>query len=416
MKLFFIPFVFLALLCGQCFAGEPQKPAPGPMPGYLQGYETLWEKNPHAAALAWFKQVQYGMFVSFSPASQVGQAAWQKADAQWTLQWHAKNATLPADKYDRYMADKFDGKLMSPSAGKLLRSFTAKTFDADKIVDLAVASRMKYIIFTSHHVLGRMYLFKTSTSSLNSVALAPQRDFVAELAKACQSRNLGLFLYVGPPYTTPIIRERYRTMLAELLTQYGPIAGLWFDGIGEAYRRPSAFEPAEVSRTYDLVRKLQPQCLISFKSGYTGEEDFLAPEWHQFTYGPDGLPRIGKYGPDSVPDNIPPDIFKRWNKTLRHLFAETSTTMLYKKGHKSAELWFDEPGALAQHKTAEDVIAQYNVVRTRSQNFVLNIALRGDGSIHPDDCLVLREVGQHLATQNRKAPPPVSSKEQEQPN
>ena len=114
--------------------------------------------------MEWFKQAKYGMFLCLSPASQVGQAGWQKADDDWTRQWHAKNATLPQDKYDRYMADKFDGKLMSPAAEKLLRSFTAKNFDADKIADLAVAAGMKYIIFTTHHVLGRMYLFKTETS------------------------------------------------------------------------------------------------------------------------------------------------------------------------------------------------------------------------------------------------------------
>ena len=203
-------------------------------------------------------------------------------------------------------------------------------------------------------------------------------------------------------------------MLTELLTQYGPIAGIWFDGIGEAYRRPSAFEPAEVSRTYALVRKLQPQCLISFKSGYTGEEDYLAPEWHQCTYGPDGLPRIGKFAPDSVPDNIPADIFARWNKTLRYLFAETSTTMLYQKGYKSAELWFDQPGTGAEHKTVQDVLAQYQIVRKRNQNFALNIGLRGDGSIHPADDRVLREVGQRLTTQRRADKPPTSDKEQEQ--
>ena len=389
-------------------------PVPAAMPGYLKGYETLWAKDPRAAGMEWFKQANYGLFLCLSPASQVGQTGWQRADSNWANQWHSKNATLPQDKHDRYLADKFDGKLMSPTAENVLRSFTAENFDADKIADLAVAAGMKYIIFTTQHVLGRMYMFKTETSPLNSVALAPKRDFVAELAKACQARNLGLFLYVATPYTSPVIRERYRTMLTELLTQYGPIAGIWFDGIGEAYRRPSAFEPAEVSRLYALVRKLQPQCLISFKSGYTGEEDYLAPEWHQCTYGPDGLPRIGKYGPDSVPDNIPADIFKRWNKTLRYLFAETSTTMLYQKGYKSAELWFDQPGTGAEHKTVQDVLAQYKIVRKRNQNFSLNIGLRGDGSIHPDDERVLRAVGQRLATQTRMDLPAASSKKQEE--
>jgi alpha-L-fucosidase len=401
----------LLVVAGAAIASTPTPPS---VPGYLRRYAVLWAEDPRAASLDWFKKAEFGMFITFSPASQVGQDGWLKADRGWANNWHARNATLPQAEYDRYMMDKFDGQLMSPSAEAILRRFTAKGFDADKIADLAVAAGMKYIVFTTHHVLGRMYLFKTDTSPLHSVALAPRRDFVAELAKACQARDLGLFLYVAPPYTSPVIRERYRTMLTELLTHYGPVAGIWFDGIGEAYRRPSAFEPSEVSRTYALVRKLQPQCLISFKSGYTGEEDFLAPEWHQFTYGSDGLPRIGKFAPDSVPDNIPSDVFARWNETLRYLPAETSTTMLYRKGNKAAELWFDQPGAGAEHKTVADVLAQYQTVRKRSQNFALNIAPRGDGSIHPADERVLREVGLRLSTPTGADSPPASSKEPEQ--
>ena len=61
----------------------------------------------------------------------------------------------------------------------------------------------------------------------------------------------------------------------ELLTQYGPLGGLWFDPIMSYYHRPDLFAPDE---TYALIRKLQPGCLISFKQGATGDEDFAAPE------------------------------------------------------------------------------------------------------------------------------------------
>jgi len=63
--------------------------------------------------------------------------------------------------------------------------------------------------------------------------------------------------------------------LHELLTNYGPIAGIWFDPIMGYYARPDLFPMAE---TYKLIRSLQPQALLSFKQGATGTEDFAVPE------------------------------------------------------------------------------------------------------------------------------------------
>jgi alpha-L-fucosidase len=94
--------------------------------------------------------------------------------------------------------------------------------------------------------------------------------------------------------------------------------------------------------------------------------------------------------------------------------AETSTTMLHRKGNRSAELWFDQPGTGAERKSVSAVLAQYRTVRERNQNFVLNIALRSDGSIHPLDERVLRDAGQRLATAPRAGPPPAAGQEQEE--
>jgi alpha-L-fucosidase len=64
-------------------------------------------------------------------------------------------------------------------------------------------------------------------------------------------------------------------VVRELLTQYGPIAAIWLDGIGSYYTEPEAYR--RLDELYALIRTLQPQCLISFKQG-TGKEDFVAPE------------------------------------------------------------------------------------------------------------------------------------------
>ena len=57
-----------------------------------------------------------------------------------------------------------------------------------------------------------------------------------------------------------------------MLTNYGPLAGIWFDPIMGYYARPDLFP---IHETYAMIRQLQPQALICFKQGATGAEDFL---------------------------------------------------------------------------------------------------------------------------------------------
>src|SRR5438874_331103 len=121
-------------------------------------------------------------------------------------------------------------------------------------------------------------MFRTTQSQFTSLNAPAQRDLVAELAEQCQKKGLGLFLYCPPDVARTEPQEAYnrnRAALKELLTQYGPIAGIWLDGIGAYYQEPEKYRRLE--DLYELIRTLQPQCLISFKQG-TGLEDFVAPE------------------------------------------------------------------------------------------------------------------------------------------
>ena len=63
--------------------------------------------------------------------------------------------------------------------------------------------------------------------------------------------------------------------IRELLTNYGPVAGFWFDPIMGYYSRPDLFPMEE---TYAMIRSIQPGVLIGFKQGANGEEDYVAPE------------------------------------------------------------------------------------------------------------------------------------------
>ena len=105
-----------------------------------------------------------------------------------------------------------------------------KKLHADRICDLALAANMRCMTLTTCH-LGRLRMYKTKVTDFTSLNSPAKRDLVAELSQACQKRGLGLFPYV-PPETARTDDEHIRqnrTTLRELLTQYGPIAGIWFD-------------------------------------------------------------------------------------------------------------------------------------------------------------------------------------------
>jgi len=250
-------------------------------PSYLRGYEARYAQDPRAAARQWFSEAKFGLFLHYGLYS-------LEAGHEW-LQLREK---IPVADYAR-----------------LKDRFTASRFDADFITDLALESGMRYINITTRHHDG-FCLFATRQTDFHSLNSPARRDLVAELAGACARKGLGLCLYYShgrdwrhphapnngawggqarPKYDPPEPSYAYGTahdlnryldfmsaQITELLTQYGPVASIWLDGIavplsGDA----SKFKCQEL---YDLIHRLQPQVLVSYKQGLIGTEDYLAPE------------------------------------------------------------------------------------------------------------------------------------------
>ncbi len=369
-------------------------------PDYLKEYKKIWDtKGPKAASLEWFKNAKFGMFVHYSPANQL-----QNPVADFTKMnqiWFDDKNNSALDNYAyKENAKEVYNNVINPETQQLFDTFDPKNFNADEIADLAVSAGMKYINFVSWHVIGRMFLFDTSVSKWNTKRLY-NRDLVAEMSNACQKRGLGLFLYFWPPQD--VTQEELTQVAKELLTNYGPIAGIWFDGIGTAYRRPSAF--LESTQQYALVTALQPQCLVSFKTGWVGDEDFLAPEWDQLKFDEKGNPLFP--GPASylkigdvkvrVQRQTPTGLEWKtqtynevWEKYLKQKPIELGNTMIEKSE------WFDLKGG--RHKTRSEIIEQYKYARKNRSNMILNISPRADGSIHPDDKKVLEGLSAEISS------------------
>ena len=139
------------------------------VPSYLKGYADLYAKDPHKAALAWFNDARFGLFMHYGLYSILGRGEW--------VQYRSK---IPVPEYE-----------------KLTERFNPEKFDADFITDLALEAGMKYINLTSKHHDG-FCLFDSGKGNWNTMAVA-KRDLCAELAAQCQKKGLGCFFYYSLP-------------------------------------------------------------------------------------------------------------------------------------------------------------------------------------------------------------------------
>ncbi len=249
-----------------------------------------------------------------------------------------------------------------------------------------MSSRQSVNITTRHH--DSFCLFATEQTPFNSVNAPAGRDLIGELAEACAKRGLGFCLYYShgrdwkhphapnndewggnarPAYDPPepsyaygddnnlqIYLDFMTAQVTELLTNYGPIAAIWLDGIAVPLSGDPA--PFRCQELYDHIHSLQPQVLVSYKQGLLGTEDFFAPEH-------DAVDTGGKPG-------------------------EICTTMGKGWGYTQADA--------ANHKSVDEVWETIRKARQSNYNLLLNTGPLGDGSIDAEDQPVLREVGARL--------------------
>ncbi len=174
------------------------------------------------------------------------------------------------------------GNLSHEEYSKAASCFYPIRFDAQAWVSAIKDSGARYITFTSRHHDG-FSMFHTRQSSYNIVDATPfRRDVLKELADACVEQDVKLHLYYSildwmrPDYPlgrtghntgrklTPNYDSYFRFMQAqvhELLTRYGHIGGLWFDGYWDHDADSIPFD-WHMPEFYSYIHRLQPDCLI----------------------------------------------------------------------------------------------------------------------------------------------------------
>lgn len=357
----------LGITCADVARAE-QKKDKAAVPSYLRGYEAQYAQDPRQAAVQWFRDARFGLFLHYGLYSLLGRHEW--------VQYRER---IPVSEYAR-----------------LKDRFRADRFDADLITDLACEARMKYVnITTRHH--DSFCLFETRLTDFNSRRSPARRDLVKELAESCRKKQLGLFLYYShgrdwkhphapnngdwggsarPAYDPPEPSYAYgkdhdlqkyldfmTAQITELLTQYGAVAGIWLDGIAVPLSgERSRFKCQEL---YDHIHRLQPQVLVSYKQGLLGTEDFLTPE-HKPVENKSGTP------------------------------AEINTTLQEEPGPEGRLMRSWGYHASMKHVGADAAMKKLVLAADWSANLLLNTGPLGDGSTHPEDVRTLREVGRSI--------------------
>jgi alpha-L-fucosidase len=210
---------------------------------------------------AWFEQAKLGIFIHWGVYSVLG-------DGEWVM----NNQKFGLKEYE--LLPKF---------------FNPIDFDANQWARLFKSSGAQYVTFTSRHHDG-FSMWHSRASSYNIVDATPfKRDIVKELVEACRAEGLKVMLYyslldwhrddylpTGRTGKELIGRDStkgdwdsyiqfMKDQLTELLTQYGRIDGIWFDG---HWDKPHA--NWHYDEIYELIHRLQPHCLV-------GNNHHLAP-------------------------------------------------------------------------------------------------------------------------------------------
>ena len=332
--------------------------ATSPMPRVLRAQGTDSIPAERRAARQWFRDAKFGMFIHWGVYSLLGQG-------EWVMQ----QRELPIGPYEW-----------------LATTFNPVKFDARAWVSLAKGAGAKYITITSRHHDG-FSMFATRATPYNIVDWTPfKRDPLKELADECQRQGLKLFFYYSQlDWHHPDYWPRGRTgqhtdrpesgdwaryldfmdsQLTELLSGYGPIGGIWFDGMWD---KPDA--EWRLPRTYALIHRLQPAALI-------------VPNHHR-------APLPGE-DVQTFEQDLPGANSAGFNtKEIGSLPLETSLTMNNSWGFNITDRRF---------KSVRELIRYLVRAAGSDANLLLNIGPRPDGTIQPEAEERLRDVGRWLAT------------------
>jgi alpha-L-fucosidase len=260
-----------------------------------------------------------------------------------------------------------------------LAEFNPVRFSAEEWADLMLESGMEFLLITAKHHDG-FCLWDTRLTEFCVTRTRFGRDLIGELSRALRERGLGLHFYYSLLDWThtayrndwPAYVAYYQGQLRELLTRYGEIAGVLFDG----YWPRTAFEtpdelayfpprgPWDLQGTYNLIHALQPNAVVTNNTHIT---PLPGEDYQVWELDMPGENTVG-FNTTAVGDR-PHSVW--WNLNQGWAYAPRTH----------------------QVKSAATIVAAMRRAFGSGAVFTLNVGPRPFGDIHPEEQQVLRQIG-----------------------
>jgi alpha-L-fucosidase len=320
------------------------------------GQTNYTPTGENIASRDWFQNARFGLFIHWGVYSVLG-------DGEWVM----NNEQIPVKAYE-----------------KLPSFFNPVQFGPAEWVSMAKDAGMKYITITSKHHDG-FAMFDSKVSDYTIVKRTPYgKDVLKMLADECHKQGIKLFFYhsqldwhhpdyfprgfTGGSWTG---REEKGDMnkyldymdgqLTELLTNYGAIGGIWFDGMWD--KKDADWR---LGKTYSLIHRLQPAALVGsnhHRTPYEGED------FQMFEKDLPGNNTTG-FAPEQKVSDLP---------------KETCETINNSWGFNLKD---------AGNKTKKELIQYLVKAAGYGANFLLNVGPMPNGKIQPEHVALLKQMGE----------------------
>lgn len=322
----------------------------------------------------WFRDAKFGMFIHWGPYSLAS------VEASWPIMRPEPGGI----KQDEYV--------------NLYKQFNPTQFDPSAWVKLAKEAGQRYMVFTTKHHDG-FCMFDSALTDYKITNTPYGKDITAMLARAAHNAGMPIGFYYSPPDmhnpnfrdTSKLAKDTWHGdperpqwsqyldymagQLHELLTNYGPLAVIWFDGLDCPYK----YDPW---RMLPLVRSLQPKALVNDRLGPPG--DFGSSAFEEGV--PKGIPTTTgaleplTYGSRASLSRTAPrsENFRLWEECMT-----INDTWAYNKNDR-------------HYKSAKELIETLADVASKGGNFLLDVGPTPEGTIQPEFVDRLRAMGQWL--------------------
>ena len=284
---------------------------------------------PDEAQERW-KDDRFGLFIHWGPISQMGKQL-----------SHSRNSPSHRPGGGPYKVAPIEPEVYDVQ----YKTFNPTAYDPDAIVKLAQRAGMRYLVFTAKHHDG-FSMFDSAVTDYDIMKTPYGKDLLKELEQACRRNHFNFGIYFSPrDWHHPDCDSEnhhdryiafYKAQMEEMLTRYGSIYEIFFDGLGPGNWGNTAAEVVQ------RIRALQPNAMVNDRGGVVG--DFYTPE---------------------------------------HTISYFNRQQLWQTCHTTTGQWGYNPDVRAKRLPLLMELLLYTW--GADGNMLLNIGPRGDGSLNPEE-------------------------------